>query len=130
MLAQDMVVLDPSDLPTYAQHICDFYRDNPQFVRLSLWQALERPNLTQTIARVRHSLETKVGVIAEAQKAGLVSNVLSADRLLDHILALTHGIIALAGHPNSWTDEQRNDLGTSVRLLTTPHSGNTHSLLR
>jgi hypothetical protein len=39
-----------------------------------------------------------------AQGAGQVSTALPADRLLDHVLALAHGNVALAGHASSWID--------------------------
>jgi hypothetical protein len=65
-------------------------------------------------------MKDNIAAIARAQAAGQVSDALPAARLLDHILALAHGNIVLAGRANSWLDAQRRDLGTSVALLTAP----------
>lgn len=120
LIVQDAVTLDAADLPGYAQQVFDVYRAHPHFVRLALWQALERPDLMQSLAPVRSAMKDNIAAIARAQAAGQVSDALSADRLLDHILALAHGNLVLAGHANSWTSAQRRDLGTSVALLTAP----------
>ena len=56
--------------------------------------------------------------IAEAQAAGTVNDELPADRLLDHVLALTIG--NLTCRPRQWTDDERHDVGVSVRRLTRP----------
>jgi AcrR family transcriptional regulator len=122
LAAQDAVTLDAADLPGYAQRVFDFYRGHPHFVRLALWQALERPGLMPSLAPVRRAMKDNIAAIARAQKAGQVSDVLPADRLLDHILALAHGNLVLAGRANSWTDAQRRHLGVSVARLTAPHS--------
>jgi hypothetical protein len=74
-----------------------------------------------SLAPVVRTMNEKVTAIAPAQAAGQLSTALPADRLLDHILTLAHGNVALAGRANTWTDEQRHDLGISVSLLTTPH---------
>jgi hypothetical protein len=89
-------------------------------VRLALWQALERPDLMHSLAPVAPTVADKVDAIARAQAAGQVGTALSADRLLDHILTLAHGNVALAGLANDWTDAQRRDLGISVARLTAP----------
>jgi AcrR family transcriptional regulator len=120
LIAQDAVTLDAIDLPGYAQQVFDFYRAHPDFVRLALWQALERPDLMKSLAPVRRAMQDNVAAIARAQESGLVSSALPADRLLDHILTLAHGNVALAGRANSWTDTQRRDLSVSVALLTAP----------
>jgi AcrR family transcriptional regulator len=120
LIAQDSVAFDATDLPGYAQQVFDVYRTQPNLVRLALWQALERPDLMQSLAPVARTMKDKVAAIARAQSAGQVSTMLPADRLLDHILTLAHGNLALAGRANSWTDAQRHDLGISVILLTTP----------
>jgi AcrR family transcriptional regulator len=120
LIAQDAVTFDATDLPGYAQQVFDVYRTHPHLVRLALWQALERPDLMQSLEPVIRTMTDKVTAIARAQSAGQVGTALPADRLLDHILTLAHGNLALAGGANSWTDEQRHDLGLSVALLTAP----------
>jgi AcrR family transcriptional regulator len=120
LLAQDSVTFDATDLPGYAQQVFDVYRTQANLVRLSLWQALERPDLMPSLTPVARTMADKVAAVARAQEAGLVSTALPADTLLDHILTLAHGNLALAGSENIWTDDQRRDLGVSVALLTTP----------
>ncbi|MFI9543750.1 TetR family transcriptional regulator [Streptomyces sp. NPDC052016] len=116
--AQDAVTLDATDLPGYARQVFDFYRANPHFVRLLLWQHLERPGLTNSLAPVQRAVTDKIKAIEDAQVAGQVSSHLSAERLFDHISALILGNIA--NHPNTWTDEEREALTHSVALLATP----------
>ena len=120
LLAQDAVTFEAADLPGYAQQVFDVYRTHPHLVRLALWQALERPDLMRSLAPVVRTMSDKVAAIARAQAAGLVSDALPADRLLDHILTLAHGNLVLAGRAYSWTDAQRHDLGVSVARLTAP----------
>lgn len=123
LLAQDAVDFDATDLPGYAQQVFDVYRSNPHFLRLTLWQALERPELLIAVAPVVRTMTDKIAAIARAQAAGQVSAALPADRLFDHILALANGSLNLIGQPSSWTDAQRHDLGVSVALLTDPPRG-------
>jgi AcrR family transcriptional regulator len=121
LIAQDSVTFDATDLPGYAQQVFDVYRSQTNLVRLSLWQALERPDLIPSLRPVVRTMADKVAAIAQAQEDGLVSTALPADTLLDHVLTLAHGNLALAGSSNTWTDEQRRDLGVSVALLTKPN---------
>jgi AcrR family transcriptional regulator len=116
--AQDAVTLDATDLPDYAGQVFDFYRAHPHFVRLLLWQYLERPDLTNSLVPVQRAVADKIKAIERAQAAGRVSSRLGAQQLLDHISALILGNIA--GHPNDWTEEERETLTHSVTLLATP----------
>ncbi|HEX4356819.1 MAG TPA: TetR family transcriptional regulator [Pseudonocardia sp.] len=120
LLAQDAVDFDAADLPGYAQQVFDVYRANPRFLRLTLWQTLERPELLRSVDPVVRTMTDKIGAIARAQAAGLVSDALPADRLLDHILALAQGSLTDIGQPGTWTEAQRRDLATSVARLTAP----------
>jgi AcrR family transcriptional regulator len=116
--AQDAVPLDATDLPGYAAKVFDFYRANPRYVRLLLWQHLERPGLTDSLAPVQRAVADKIQAIERAQAAGQVSSDLNAEQLFDHISALILGNITC--HPNTWTDEEREALAHSVALLATP----------
>ncbi|MET9482023.1 TetR family transcriptional regulator [Streptomyces sp. NPDC006638] len=117
LLAQNAVGLDPTDLPGYAQQVFDVFRDNPRLVRLTLWQYLERADLTRNMPAVTRAVADKISTVARAQAEGLVSDRLPADLLLDHILAPTMG--NLAGPPR-WTEEERAALGRSVAALVKP----------
>lgn len=122
LLAQDAVDFDATDLPGYAQQVFDVYRANSHFLRLALWQALERPELLHSLTPVLRTTVDKVAAIARAQAAGQVSAALPADRLFDHIQALAIGSLTQIGQSSSWTEVQRRDLATSVALLTDPAS--------
>lgn len=116
--SQDAVTLDAEDLPEYACQVFDLYRSNTDFVRLLLWQHLERPGLTDTLAPVQRATAYKVEAVKQAQAAGKVSDRLGARQLLDQISSLILGNVA--SNPNRWTAEEREALARTVTLLTAP----------
>jgi AcrR family transcriptional regulator len=124
LLAQTAVAFDVHDLPGYAQQVFDFYRAHPHFVRLEMWQTLERPDAMRTMPAIKSSLEGKVMALEEARAAGIVSAVLPAGQLLELILTLAHGHPLNAGNAACWTDDQRRALAVGVATLTgqTPRS--------
>lgn len=124
LLAQTAVAFDVHDLPGYAQQVFDFYRANPHFVRLEMWQTLERPDAMATMPAIKSSLDRKVMTLEEALAAGIVSAALPAEQLLDLILTLAHGQPMNAGNAAGWTDDQRRALAVGVATLTgqTPRS--------
>lgn len=67
------------------------YRSQPHLVWLYLWQYLERPGMPRAVPSATHFIHDNDQTIAEAQAAGTVNDDLPADRLLDHVLALTIG---------------------------------------
>ncbi len=117
LASQQAVEFDPVDLPGYAQKVFDFYRDHPHFVRLQLWQYLERPELMRGLRVVTDAVAAKVDGIAREQQAGRIRDDVPADRLLDHILALVTGNPA---NPNTWSDAERDALGRDVARLVSP----------
>ncbi|MEU3985321.1 TetR family transcriptional regulator [Streptomyces sp. NPDC026672] len=116
LAAQNAVALDPSDLPGYAQQVFDVYEANPHFVRLMLWQHLERPDLLPSLPAVEQAVAAKVAAVEEAQARGAVTTRIPAGLLLDHILALTLGNIT--GGSGAPADVRREALGSSVARLT------------
>ncbi|OBI68095.1 hypothetical protein A5664_11665 [Mycolicibacterium fortuitum] len=118
LAAQKTVTLDPTDVSGYAQQVFDAYRSQPHLVRLYLWQYLERPGMPLAVPAAARFIHANDDVIARAQADGVVNDELPADRLLDHVLALTIG--NLTCRPHQWTDEERHDVGVSVRRLTLP----------
>ncbi|GAA1313062.1 hypothetical protein Psi02_68830 [Planotetraspora silvatica] len=118
LLVQDAVPFDAADLPGYARRVFDFYRANPHLVRLEMWQTLERSDSMRSSPLIRSALAHKVAALEQAQAAGLVSAVLPAAELLDHILTLAHGHPMNAGDAASWTDGQRGALAAGVAALT------------
>jgi AcrR family transcriptional regulator len=120
LAAQKSVTLDPADVPAYAEQVFDAYRSQPHLVRLYLWQYLERPGMPLAVPSAARFIHANDQAVARAQADGLVNDELSADRLLDHVLALTIG--NLTCRPHHWTDDERRDVGLSVRRLTRPRS--------
>ena len=96
----------------------DVYRRNPHLVRLYLWLHLERPEMVTSVPSAAAAMRDKVAAIAHYQETGLLTTAFPAERLLDHVLALTLG--NPTGHPNSWTADERRDLGVTVRQLVSP----------
>jgi AcrR family transcriptional regulator len=82
------------DLDSYAAGMFRYFLANPEFLRLTLWEALElggEPDRGSMEHRRRHYQE-KVGSIAEQQKEGKV----------DPDLDPRHLVVALCGIANVW----------------------------
>ncbi|GAA4574841.1 TetR/AcrR family transcriptional regulator [Planotetraspora kaengkrachanensis] len=126
LLVQTAVPFDPADLPGYAGRVFDFYRANPHLVRLELWQTLQRTEPMRSSPLIRSAIEHKVAALEQAQADGLVSSVLPAAQLLDHILTLAHGHPMDAGDAGSWTDGRRDALAAAVAVLTGQPAGGPH----
>jgi AcrR family transcriptional regulator len=84
------VPLDPADLPGYVGRLHDYYRSNPDLVRLTAWGLLERPELPPP--PVVGDVQTgKAAAIARAQRAGVVRGDIPADELRDLLSLLSLG---------------------------------------
>ncbi|GHH81853.1 hypothetical protein GCM10018793_40240 [Streptomyces sulfonofaciens] len=117
-LVQERVPFDAADLPGYAGRVFDFYRAHPPLSRLQMWQALERRATARALPPVAAALRDHVDAIRQGQDAGLISGLLPAERLLEHILTLAHGHVMDAGDTGRWTDGQRAALTVTVATLT------------
>ena len=106
----DAVPFDAADLPGYAVRVLDFNRAHPSLVRLLLWHSLERPGVLTGLPQSVSSHERKVAALREVRG----EDGWAADRLLDQVLGLVHGVtLQTSGDP----ERVRADLHRAVSLL-------------
>jgi AcrR family transcriptional regulator len=67
----EQVTFDASDLPAYAGRLFDYFEDNPDQLRLSIWYRLERPQGARLEAVVAVN-QTRLEQLAQAQQEGIL----------------------------------------------------------
>jgi AcrR family transcriptional regulator len=82
------VPIDPLNLPGYAARLFDGYEERPRIARIATWYRLEREGTDTLVSIIVESNRTKVAAIAEAQRAGRVSDRWPAADLLALVLAV------------------------------------------
>jgi AcrR family transcriptional regulator len=85
----DEIPIDADDLPAYAARLYDHRLERPDLLRLAHWDRLERDGVGIENEAVQTALASKVKAIARAQKAGKISTAVSAEALLEFIVALS-----------------------------------------
>ncbi len=117
----DAVPFTATDLPGYAESMFDFNIAHPEFTRLALWHTLERPGVLARLEQSLASTGRKLTALADAQRAGLVMDVLPADVLLGQVLGLVHGVLIVptATEPEDLPG-QRAALRTAIERLVRP----------
>lgn len=88
----ESVPMDAYDLPAWVVGQFDFIVENPDVMRLSAWQALERPE--QFPADIETDYEEYIGRVSKAQREGKITAAFTALDL----------IVMLAGLAASWYD--------------------------
>lgn len=80
------------DLDAYVREIFRFYRDNPDFLRLTVWEGMEPGTRTDdtSLANRRAHYEDKVASIVEQQRTGAVDPDLDPRHLLLILLGMTN----------------------------------------
>ncbi len=115
--------LDADDLPGYAASLSDRYRQQPEVVRLTLWNALEG-DASLVPERVEEANRAKVAAIRAAQRRGVVSDELPASDLLRVVLTLSSLAAVDPEYPGPITDAQyrrrRASIVAAVRAVTAP----------
>lgn len=81
----DAVPLMAEDLPGYAVRLCDSYVEHPEFLRLAMWERIERVHGGDLFGE--HD-ERKLGAIAEVQRAGLVDPSLEPAEVISVVVAI------------------------------------------
>jgi AcrR family transcriptional regulator len=119
-LLLDAVPLTADDLPAYAATLFDFAVAHPQLVRLVRWHQLERPGVMNQLPATAASNKHKLDAVAAAQKAGKISDALSADQLFALVLTLIHGAAETHIASGDGLAVQRATLVVGVRRLTSP----------
>jgi AcrR family transcriptional regulator len=84
----DQVPIDVYDLPAYAARLYDARLASPELVRLADWDRLERDGIGAKSEIAQAAWAHKIKAIARAQKEGKLPSTLTADALLDFVLAL------------------------------------------
>jgi AcrR family transcriptional regulator len=77
--------LDVEDLPGAAALLCDAYVDHPELSRLITWRRLERDDLPPD-GRGGRDAQSRIALIEQALRAGVVSGLFDADVLFALIL--------------------------------------------
>jgi AcrR family transcriptional regulator len=86
----EIVPLDPYDLPGWVVGLFDYIVANPVLMRLAVWQELERPE--HVACRIEVDYKPYVDLVAKAQREGRVSSEFTALDL----------IVMLAGLAEAW----------------------------
>ena len=115
------VDFDASDLPAYAGRMFDHFERDPQTLRLSTWYWLERPD-GPGLAAVAQLNRTRVQRLAEAQRAGLITDDLDPVALLVLIQSLTIAWASrtnpeFSGNRRLGRDRRRESVVTAVRRI-------------
>jgi AcrR family transcriptional regulator len=83
------VRLRPEDVPGYVGELFDYCAANPRLVRLVQWEALWfAPRQAPNFAQRAGGYATKIEAIAAAQRAGLITDEFSAERVLMLLVGL------------------------------------------
>lgn len=88
----EQLVPQARELPAYASDLVDFHARHPEFLRLSLWEALEFGDKLDpgTVEHRRRHYEEKVASVADRQRAGVIDPDLDPR----HLLAVVFGMAA------------------------------------
>jgi AcrR family transcriptional regulator len=78
------------ELPAYASDLMQFHAENPEYLRMALWEALEFGGVLDpgTMAHRRQHYEEKIASVEEQQRAGLIDPDLDPR----HLLAVVFGM--------------------------------------
>jgi AcrR family transcriptional regulator len=112
------VPIDPDDLAAYAARLFDRNISHPQAFRLAVWHSLERGGAALPAAVVAAD-ENKVRAVAEAQRAGRVTDRFPAAELMVLITGLSIlGAPDLAMTRSDDIAQRRRTVVDAVRILT------------
>jgi AcrR family transcriptional regulator len=121
------------ELPKYVSDLLEFHAEHPQFIRMSLWEALEFGSELDpgTFEHRRQHYEDKLASVAEQQRAGLIDPDLDPRHLLavifgmaDYWVALPQLVRLLFGREVTEEDLaiHREFLAECVRRIIAPHA--------
>lgn len=114
------IPFDPYDLPGYAAQTFDWFRTHPEVLRLATWQQLERGGIAEMGGGVAEANAEKLAKMIEAQKAGAVTDAISAQQLLILIYRLSTVQLDHAQSDDGEAASLRKALMEAVRRLITP----------
>lgn len=116
----DNIPFDAHDLTGYASSIFDWFRANPQVLRLATWHQLERGGVAAIGAAAEVGVE-KLAKIRAAQAQGVVTKAIPAQ----HLLLLIYRLITVqleqaAPISGADADHMRASLMEAVKRLVSP----------
>jgi AcrR family transcriptional regulator len=95
----DQVPIDVDDLPGYATRLYDHRLAHPELMRLADWDRLERDGIGAKSDVAQAAQTHKVKALARAQKEGKLPTTITAEALLEFVLAFCQTGLTLA--PNT-----------------------------
>jgi AcrR family transcriptional regulator len=95
----DQVPIDVDDLPGYATRLYDHRLAHPELMRLADWDRLERDGIGAKSDIAQAAQTHKVKALARAQKEGKLPTTITAEALLEFVLAFCQTGLTLA--PNT-----------------------------
>jgi AcrR family transcriptional regulator len=116
------VPMDAHHLPDYAAKVVEHYRQHPEIMRLVTWARLERGPDAGKLTGLLDSYGRKVDAVAQAQRAGVVSERFPAATLLELILCLIQTNAEPSAEPDDPAEFQRRQqaIKDAVRRLVEP----------
>ncbi|RMI31698.1 TetR family transcriptional regulator [Nocardia stercoris] len=121
------VSIDIEDLDAWLDGHLDYLRDHPEFLRLTLWEALEIGPESETAAEYRVArYAAKSGKIADAQRRGLIRADLPPEQVLILLLSLVTypnavpQVLRFAVGPDWSPDRQRSVIKDAARRMLAP----------
>lgn len=114
------VPIDATDLPEYAARLSDQYRTYPEVGRLATWDRLERDGDGARSATIVAANRHKIDEVARAQQAGLISDHLPPEMLLELLFALaatSFDAVAPGQEPPSVEERRRMVRDAAARLV-------------
>jgi AcrR family transcriptional regulator len=113
----DQVPIDVDDLPGYAARLYDFRLASPELMRLADWDRLERDGIG-TKSDIAQAAQThKVKAIARAQKEGKLPTTVTAEALLEFVLAFCQTGLTLAPNTRAATAHRKRIAAGVAQLV-------------
>jgi len=130
----EQMVPQTRELPVYAGDLVELHAEHPEFLRMSLWEALEFGDELDpgTFEHRRRHYEDKLASVAEQQRAGLIDPGLDPRHLLavifgmaDYWSALPQLVRLLFGREVTEEDlaEHREFVAECIRRIIAPPAG-------
>ncbi|MGA4545410.1 TetR family transcriptional regulator [Uniformispora flossi] len=124
-LAVPLTATPALDLGDYAGRVFEYHRAHPHFVRLLAWEGLQcQDSVVAEGERAAH-YDAKIATIAQAQRAGDVTDEIEAGRIMHAVVALTAAWIVfpqltrmlIPGSPERPPAEEREAVAAVIRRL-------------
>ena len=112
-----MIISTMNDLPGYAARLYDFRIASPELMRLVDWDRLERDGIGANSDIAQAALTHKVKAIARAQKEGKLPTAITAEALLEFVLAFCQTGLSLEPGTRAATAHRKRIAAGVARLV-------------